>query len=179
MEWLIGAAAVLFNGVFWVFMRTVQNHERDAGRIPSRSREFPYMQDFWTNGWFGDLLAFSLIDLGVIAGAYTSGFRDWMPMAFIPGFVATIIFYRLATGNYSVRRHADWGYLYRQGKWHATLGGETHLIYFFLQSSIAFLGIWITIPGDAGTLPLAIGWTGAGLYAIAALRDFREGLLTP
>lgn len=159
-------------------MRAIQNYERDAGRIPPRSARFPYMQDFWTNGWFGDLLAFSLIDIGVIAAAYETDFEPGIVMAAATaGYVATWIFFACAVRP--GRQHPDWGYLKIKGEWRPTLGGRIHVVYFFLQSSVALLGILVTIFGNAGTLPLIVGWTGAGLYAIAALRDFHEGLLTP
>lgn len=91
--------------------------------------------------------------------------------------MATFLSYYYATKPN--RQRESYGFIKRHHGLALTFGGMVHLGYFFIQASVASLGILLTVTGNVGTIQLAIGWSGAGLYGIVFLRDLRRGLLTP
>lgn len=173
--WLIGIVAVLFNWAFWFCMFFVQNWEAKTGRIPPRRKDFPYLQDFWTNGPVGDGIGLGLIDAAVAMVLYQQGFNPWVVSAVAAGIFfgipLTIGFYRFAT----MKNHKpNWGFM-EGGK--ITWGGKTHLLYFAVQSVVAVAGLGLLFTLQVSGIALAVGLAGIAVYAAAVIADVATGRL--
>lgn len=163
-------------------MFAVQTWESVTGRIPKRQvhgNQFLYIQDFWTNGPFGDLLALSLIDAAIALTLARQGGTPWMVVAMPVGVLLTFGFFRGATKP--GRKKPDAGYLKRRKRWVPTATGRVHLVYFFLQSGTALgLAPQLLLAGNLWGVSLVLGAVGGFLYLfIATPRDYKRGLLTP
>lgn len=182
-ELVVGLAVVLISVLLWSIMPLAQRYESSRMRIPGRSKEFLYIQDFWTNGPVGDLIALTLVDVAVAIRIWRGDLPSWtLPLAIITGIVGgialTIGFYKLATSSQWTR--GDWGYLVStEGGRVPTLGGRVHLGYFLIQASVGIMALVLLFTLNMKGVPLGIGLVGAFLYGIAYAADLRRGVLTP
>lgn len=160
-------------------MFAVQTWESATGRIPKRQvygNRFLYVQDFWTNGPFGDLVALSLIDAAIAMGFARHGFELWMVSALPLGSIGTFWFWRGATKQ--GRKTPDAGYVKQGGQWVPTATGKVHLAYFFLQAGAAVFALELIFAGRMNGVPLGLGLAGAFLYGVATLVDLKRGVLS-
>jgi hypothetical protein len=182
-EFLLACVAVGINSVAWLCMLLVQNWEASKGVFPARGKapgQVLYLQDFWTNGLFGDLLALSLLDIALVIGAQRAGgFAEWQGWLCILVVVCVIVRVYYGNATKTDRRKEDWGYVYKGNRWRPTIGGKVYLAYFFLQLFGFFLGCWLLVTGDLKGIPLAFWVVGVALYAWVLIVDAKRGVLTP
>lgn len=166
-NWLVSVVVVICNVVGWCMMFAVQEWERTNGRIPSTG--ILYMQSFWTNGPFGDLLALSCIDVAMAITLSHGGITVLvLSMVVLSGIVVTLAFYMNATKP--SRKMGDWGFQKSlSGQWYPTRGGKVHLGYFFLQAGVISLFILFLALGRVGGYALLLGVFGLILYGVAVL----------
>lgn len=175
-EWQIAGVAILCNVALWLIMFGIQQWESYTGRIPRRSTAFPYIQDFWTSGPLGDLVALSCIDAVAAIGIAKYGFQPWMILVLLGAGFVTRVFYQNATSKN--RSREDIGYRWKNDRWSPTYTGAFHIPYFFLQVGAAILASLFVIIGRTPILWILF-LLGASLYGFAAMRDYKRGLLTP
>lgn len=169
---VVGFLAALFNWVFWLCMLFVQNWESKTGRIPQRTKKFPYLQDFWTNGPVGDGIGLSLVDAGVaMALLRQKRLARWMAFPVVMGIALTVAFYKFATASF---HKPNWGFL-PNGR--ITWGGRVHLAYFAVQSIVSFTGVILLMKREFSRVPLAVGVLGAIIYGISVIADVAAGRL--
>jgi len=182
-EVVVGLVVVLSSMLLWSIMPLAQRYESSRARIPGRSREFLYIQDFWTNGPVGDLIALTLVDVAVAIRMWRGDLPSWtLLLAIVVGIVGGIAlttgFYRLATSSQWTR--GDWGYLVStEGGRVPTLGGKVHLGYFLIQASVGIFALVLLFTLNMRGVALGIGLGGAFLYGSAYAADLRRGVLTP
>jgi len=169
--WLAGLVAALFNVAFWFCMLGVQTWEQKTGRIPPRQKEFPYLQDFWTNGFVGDGIGLGLVDAAVAVTVYQRGFTTWMIVAVAAGMLLTVGFYKFATAPI---HKPNWGFM---DGGNITWGGRVHLVYFAVQATVATIGFVLLFALQIRGIPLAIGLSGIAAYLAALAADVAIGRL--
>ena len=162
-------------------MRAIQGWEASIGRISHRrpdnprnhSLRFLYLQDFYTTLW-GDYVGISAMDFGV----------TWLIQEQVPSIFVLLGSPLIALGV-TIWSHLSWmgpthipdaGYP-APGK--VSLMGRVHLYYYFVQFTIALIGIWmvgtIAVGSRQWSIAAAIGLTGGLFYVLMLLLDIKTG----
>lgn len=182
-----GLIAVLVNVGCWCFLLSVQNLECRLGRIPKRrgwkddpDTGVPHLQDWYTNGPFGDVIALSLVDAAVAMTAYHQGLKFWMVPCVFAGIIIAYLFYKVATREERVRMNMDWWFQPKMADGRSigidvSWAGRVHLVYFAAQVTVALIGTAFLVFGEMTGMEIALGLSGAGLYSLAFLADARAG----
>lgn len=178
--YLVGSLAVLFNFILWFTMFFTQTWESKTGRIPARKKHnrqnpensFLYIQDFWTNGPFGDLIGISLVDISVAVTIYQTFFSIWM---IIPLPVVIFLVFKFYKNCTKPKHKPDWGYL----KTGITWGGRTHLGYTVLQGMVIAFGLIFLVLSKMTGIFLAMFFGGFAVWVIGFFIDKKTGRFAP
>lgn len=185
---LLGILAVAGNVFAWRFIIRLQNRDVRSGLIPPRgsfsdlgSGRIPHLQDYWTNGFWGDAAALSAVDWAVFSALSRGGASWWMLFAPLFGAGCAAVFFKLATREERARRGMDWWFvpyfhnLTYTGNVMVTAAGRAHLVYFASQSGLGVLGAVLLASGGLKADELVVGGIGALLFAAALILDKVQG----
>jgi len=174
-ELTVGIIALFINIGLWLGMYFIQRWESRTGRISARrmhnkkdlKNTFLYLYDFFTNGFVGDWLALSMVDMAVAVSIYQNGFQSWMflPVLVVAG--SLVHFYKMCTKS---NHKTDWGFP-RVGK--ISWGGRSHMVYAGIQGWLICIGIIFVAIGQMNLFPLFIA--GLAIWVICWLADFLTG----
>ena len=173
MQLRAGIFAVAINIFFWLVFLCAERYVVRRKVIPPRSigkGKVLYLLDFAIISW-GDAIGLLAIDFGVAAGLTDQT---------LPYYVAVLA--TLLAGVCTFFANRSWmtpphrpssGY---PAPGIISVAGKTHLLYFFLQLTVAFVGVYVLFTTTSPTTRNAI-IMGAIIYGTAALVDLRKGLI--
>ncbi|MDP3901194.1 MAG: hypothetical protein Q8Q38_02550 [bacterium] len=179
--------AVLCNFAFWRLLIALQNRDVRSGFIPARGRwselrtgRIPHLQDYWTNGVWGDAVALSLVDWVVFSALSREGLNWWMVLFLPVGAVCAVAYFKMATRDERARKGMDWWFVsyirdFRIVGLGITTAGRLHIMYFALQSGAGFVGLTLLLSARMEATEAAIGIAGGILYGAAFFADKLQG----
>lgn len=179
-DWIVGFIALLFNFCFWFSMFGVQEWESRTGRILPRKKHnrqnpadsFLYVQDFYTNGPFGDLIGVTCMVIATAISVYHNGLSIIM-LALVPLIILALIwFYEMCIGP---NHKPDWGFP-KPGA--ISWGGKVHMVFAGVQGMIIGGGVISFSLGQITVLPLILFVVGALVWGVGFIADVKTGRFT-
>lgn len=133
-----------------------------------------HMQDFWTNGIVGDLIALSILDFCIGATIFGNQLRLlFVLISLIVASFSVMAFYLYF--SQPKRKLLDWGWCKNESlKWVSTFGGKVHMCYFFIQTFWISMFVLNLAIYKFPPLILSLAIIGASIYMVAFILDQKK-----